>query len=103
MFTLSQSETEQYVYTIPITEYDRSGDAEPLNPRPVFLARSESIVTATQIPELSVSKNALEFATFSTQSEDLCLINNDRFDIEIVSVNLPDNFYSPEIPSIVNN
>ena len=103
VFTVSQNETEQYVYTIPITEYDRSGDAKPLNPRPAFLARSESIVTGTQIPELSSSKSLLEFATFSTQSENLCLINNDRFDIEIVSVNLPNNFYSPEIPSVVNN
>jgi Zn-dependent metalloprotease len=103
VFTVSQSETEQYVYTIPVTDYDRSGDAEPLNPRPVFLARSESIVTGTQIPELSVSKNVLEFATFSAQSEDLCLINSDRFDVEIKSVNLPNNFYSPEIPSKVNN
>lgn len=102
VFTASQSDTEKYVYTIPITQYERAGDAESLNPRPAFLARSEPIITGDQIPELKADTNLLEFATYTEQVKDICLINNGRFDVETRSVQFPRNFYSPQIPATIS-
>jgi Zn-dependent metalloprotease len=101
VFTVSAGVSEKYVYTVPIEGYENFGGAENLNPRPARLARSEPFISSDQFPDLVPDKEALTFETYDVQSEQLCLINDGRFDVEIVGVQFPQNFYSAQVPSVI--